>query len=283
MSGSLRAAALAALLLLLALPYPAVAATDCEKECPSNFEAYKENYFLVSRDRRVPDDDPARMPEEVIFQLSLKARIGSSEAWPLYLGYTQRSFWQLFDKEDSAPFRESNYNPEAFLDYRGVGTWVGDLNFRVGIEHESNGQSDPRSRSWNRTYLQVGQSWPALAWALKGWDRWNENPKNPPQDPKGDDNPDILSYLGSYELKGWWKPLDRLEASFLARRGKRELGHPVSGRVMVDWEFDTDNGFWLRFEYAAGYGDSLIDYNVDVRRTAVGIIVKPAGVEHRLD
>jgi phospholipase A1 len=74
-------------------------------------------------------------------------------------GYTQKSRWKLYDA--SAPFEENNYNPEIYYSYNtrdlfGLGPldWV-----TMGFEHESNGEDDDESRSWNRIYGQLRLQW----------------------------------------------------------------------------------------------------------------------------
>ncbi len=98
--------------------------------------------------------------DEVKFQLSL--------AFPLWRGilgensllgasYTQKSWWQLSNSKESAPFRETNYEPQLFLgfatDYQLAGWTLRDV--EMGYNHDSNGRSDPTSRSWNRLYARL--------------------------------------------------------------------------------------------------------------------------------
>ncbi|PID76162.1 MAG: phospholipase, partial [Deltaproteobacteria bacterium] len=55
---------------------------------------------------------------EVQFQLSIKMPLAidifGSEV-DAYAGYTMRSFWQAYNSGDSAPFRETNHQPELWL------------------------------------------------------------------------------------------------------------------------------------------------------------------------
>jgi len=85
---------------------------------------------------------------ELKFQLSLKTQlwpglIGDSSLW---FGYTQQSYWQIFaDSEASAPFRETNYQPELIWSFP---TDFGFMGLRgrtvnLALNHQSNGQSDP--------------------------------------------------------------------------------------------------------------------------------------------
>ena len=87
---------------------------------------------------------------EAVFQLSAKHRLFGTR---FYFAYTQISFWQAYDHEQSAPFRETNYNPEFFYRPTPVELESGLAGFDLGFEHESNGQIPPVSRSWNLLYI----------------------------------------------------------------------------------------------------------------------------------
>ena len=50
---------------------------------------------------------------EVKFQFSAKLKaIEIKERFDLWIAFTQLSFFQMYNKSKSAPFRESNYEPE---------------------------------------------------------------------------------------------------------------------------------------------------------------------------
>lgn len=139
------------------------------------------------------------LDDEVKFQLSL--------AFPLWRGiagdnsvlaasYTQRSWWQLSNKKESSPFRETNYEPQLFIgwltDYQFAGWTFREI--ETGFNHESNGRSDPTSRSWNRIYARFMAQKGDWQVDLKPWYRLNESSGS-------DDNPDINKYMGYYRLK----------------------------------------------------------------------------------
>ena len=97
---------------------------------------------------------------EAQYQLSLKTPLAQDfllEDDALFVGFTVRSFWQVYNNAISAPFRESTYETEVF--------WVkpvpweilgGDASLLVlGLSHQSNGRSLPLSRSWNRLYANL--------------------------------------------------------------------------------------------------------------------------------
>ena len=109
--------------------------------------------------------NPDYKPVEAKLQLSLRAKVVEDLLLPgadLWVAYTQRSLWQLWDSKDSSPFRSTDYQPEAIYVVpvpEKFGTLPFSINLRMlqfGIAHQSNGQTDPLSRSWNRVYLGAG-------------------------------------------------------------------------------------------------------------------------------
>ena len=115
-------------------------------------ELYKFNYLLpVTYAKTVPDD--GRKSVETKFQISLAKPLfydvfGLRES--LVAAYTQTSWWQI--TKTSAPFRETNYQPEIFLNFASPKylEQIGVKNLKFGLLHESNGRDGTNSRSWNR-------------------------------------------------------------------------------------------------------------------------------------
>ena len=71
----------------------------------------------------------------------------------LWFAYSQKSYWQVFNKDLSRPFRSTDFEPEAIYVYPHQIALSGGLNYRLSgaeVVHQSNGQSLPLSRSWNR-------------------------------------------------------------------------------------------------------------------------------------
>jgi phospholipase A1/A2 len=115
---------------------------------------------------------------QVKFQFSFKYDLWpSTSRHTVYLAYTQKSLWDLYDK--SSPFRESNYAPEIF--YAHYHTEVhgqpepgcGLFAEHVGVEHESNGEASDASRSWNRIFADVEATcYGEQAYGLLGLRAW---------------------------------------------------------------------------------------------------------------
>ena len=229
---------------------------------------HKTNYILPAT--WSPDWHGAEA--EVVFQLSIKQQMFINN---LFFGYTQKSFWQAYNREVSAPFRETNYNPEVF--YR----WLpGDDMFRrwhlerwgfdAGFEHESNGQVVPLSRSVNKLYFapfRLGNDGRSL-WYLKAWYRLPEERKDDPLEPIGDDNPDYDDFLGWSQLEYRHEFGNRWLLHAMARgnlatgkgAGELQLSVPVENRAF----------FWV-FSLFSGYGESLIDYDYGTTRVGIGL------------
>jgi phospholipase A1 len=235
-------------------------------------EPYKDNYLLPWTHDGVRSAD--RMADEAKFQISVRKELFRCAPLHVYMAYTQRSLWQVYDQTNSRPFRATDYNPELFLELHGESDASRPSLFRVGLEHESNGQSDPFSRSWNRIYAQPG--WGSLraeGVTFKLWWRIPEPRKASPADTSGDDNPDIQDYLGVAELNAWWTHSlgDRWEVLF--RRGYRD----GSETVRLDWDVPIGflgSGVAFRIELFSGYGETLIDYNRRISRFGLGIVFR---------
>ncbi|MDH5649779.1 MAG: phospholipase A, partial [Gammaproteobacteria bacterium] len=72
----------------------------------------------------------------------------------LYLAYTQKAHWQAYNSRDSAPFRDTNHEPELFITFLTNQRilWLKNRLISFGINHQSNGRSGSLSRSWNRLF-----------------------------------------------------------------------------------------------------------------------------------
>ena len=206
--------------------------------------------------------------EEAKYQISFKVPLltglldGRTTMW---FGYTQQSYWQVYNQDDSAPFRETNYEPEIFVRYQA--DWdigPGRLNgVALGFNHQSNGQSEPRSRSWNRIMANAAYSYDRWLFMVQPWYRIPEN--------SNDDNADIERYLGYANYQTVYKLTADRTFSLRLMNNLRSDDNKTS--VEFGYSFpmgDTIKGF---FQYYNGYGESLIDYNHRIQRFGIGIML----------
>ncbi|MCB1929309.1 MAG: phospholipase A [Rhodocyclaceae bacterium] len=245
------------------------------------FRPYKPVYMLPLRWSDNPNRNPRGYTErntpegqglkriEAKFQISFKAKLLESvfgDNGDLWFGYTQQANWQVYDKGDSAPFRESVYEPEFIAVWRTDIPVLG-LRWRMlslGFNHQSNGKTEPASRSWNRIYAEFGLEGEDFALLIKPWVRLPENEGN-------DDNRDIQDYIGRGELTGIWKR-DGHVVSLGLRHSLR--AHPSRGAATLDWAFPIRGYFKGHLQLFTGYGETLIDYNH--RQTVFGLGVSLA-------
>ncbi len=203
---------------------------------------------------------------EAVFQLSAKHRLFGSR---FYAAYTQISFWQAYDYRNSSPFRDTNYNPEIFYRFERSGTRPGRLGADAGLEHESNGQLLPLSRSWNLLYVAPWYERGDLLLYAKLRYRVPEKGKTSPADPEGDDNPDITDYLGHSDLHAFWR-FAGAHQLHLALRGVIGSG---KGNVSLAYScpMPRGEGSFLFLRLSHGYGESLMDYRHSISRVGVGV------------
>ena len=200
------------------------------------------------------------------FQLSFKTKIAENlfgDNGDLWTAYTQSSRWQVFNADESRPFRETNYEPEAMLVFRNgyrIGNWHGRM-MGIGVNHQSNGRSDPLSRSWNRVIATVGLDNGNWAFIARPW--WRV------PDGSDDDNPDIQNYLGRGDAMLVYSNHGH-EFSVLGRHSLRG-GEDSHGAVQVDWGFPIDRSFRGHLQLFHGYGESMIDYNHKATYVGLGI------------
>lgn len=247
---------------------------------------HNRNYLMPVSYLGDPNEEPYReaIPEfnagrelnstEIKFQLSLKFNIINDlllEDDSIHFGFTALSFWQAYNSDVSAPFRETNYEPELFwtapIDWRPLGLNANVMS--IGFSHQSNGQTGSLSRSWNRIYANF--TWEKNRWvfSLKPWWRIPEDEKEDRLQAEGDDNPDIEKFMGHFEFTTLYRKRNQ-EFSLMLRNNLRSENR---GAVQLDYTFPLWRGIRGFAQYFNGYGESLIDYNANVERFGVGILL----------
>lgn len=204
---------------------------------------------------------------EAKFQLSLKTKALENivgDNGDLWVGYTQSARWQVYNEDESRPFRETNYEPEASLMFRTNYNLFG-LNGRLlgfTFNHQSNGRSDPLSRSWNRIIFNLGLEKDNFALMLRPWYRMDEEKND-------DNNPDIKDYIGRGDLTAFYRKNNH-DFSLLLRHSLKG-GDKSHGAVQFDWSFPISGKLRGHFQLFDGYGESLIDYNHRATYAGLGV------------
>lgn len=200
-------------------------------------------------------------------QISMKTKLAqdvfdtNADVW---LGYTQQSYWQVYNGKSSRPFRSSDYQPEIFLTQPIKGNLPGNGSLRLlgaGLVHESNGQSDPLSRSWNRIYAMAGTEWGKLTVIPRLWLIANENSKD-------SDNPDIGDYMGYGDVR-WLYPLNDQSTVGGVMRYNPSTN---KGAIQVDYAYPLTGGMKAILQVFHGYGENIQDYNHKSTNVGIGIM-----------
>jgi phospholipase A1 len=222
---------------------------------------YRTNFLLpITYDLAHHNDDRSEM--ETMFQFSfkkdlLKDILGFNETFGI--AYTQRSWWQTM--KHSTPFRETNYLPEIYLSLPFWNDSSFFKSYKFAFLHESNGQNDPASRSWNRLYLEGFFHVKGLFINPRIWYRIYESKRT-------DDNPDILDYMGYGDLTLTYPHKDQLFKVLLRNNFDWDNNR---GAVQAEWTFPIfKSGAFGYVQLFDGYGESLIDYNERTRRISIG-------------
>lgn len=178
----------------------------------------------------------------------------------LNAAYTHHSWWQVYNSKWSKPFRETNYTPELF--YRKIvgskKTFLGlaPIAYDIGYVHESNGQIQSLSRSWDRVFFRTLFTSSSVSCIVSLWGRLPENPND-------DDNRDIVSFKGFGDL----------EVKKVLTNVTFEVKIPFARKPGVDLSvsFPWEEHYRLFISGRTGYGHSMIEYDRDSSRLGIGI------------
>ena len=245
-----------------------IAADAFPRTSPGRISIYQPNYFIYGA-----GGEPA-----VKFQLSFKYRIltfgRDTPERPrprLQFAYTQRSLWDV--KAASAPFHDTSYMPELFLEslepLRSGSHPLSFLGWAGGYKHESNGKNGEDSRGVNalfvRAYFEAGRT--------EGWYLVL--------------SPEVLHHVGSIDhmpdfekYRGYGKLIVAVghgagaslvwtaipEHSFEHVTNQLDLSIPIGIRAL-------DFAAFFLVQYFNGYAESLLDYTHRSQSVRAGISI----------
>jgi phospholipase A1 len=180
-----------------------------------------------------------------------------------FIGYTHLSFWQIYNEEWSRPFRETNYTPEFFARYifdeppSILGAKL--VAYDFGVVHQSNGQVQELSRSWNRLFVRAGILSGNTILNISLWHRLKESIED-------DENRNIYQFKGYGEIDLIYR-FNRENIQLKLIPGTKHL----SGELAISTPWKEGLRFYTKISH--GYGLSLQDYNHKNRKFAFGIIL----------
>jgi phospholipase A1/A2 len=204
---------------------------------------------------------------EAEFQISFLIPILRSKdytGWDFLFAYTHHSWWQVYNKDWSKQFRETNYMPELFA-RKLLLTKIPGSKYRIatldfGYAHQSNGQIQMLSRSWDRIFARTSILHDDFLINLALWYRLPEK--------KGEDeNPGIYETMGIGEIE-FIKSIGSHTLSIKTPLTTQHFSSEI--RYSYPWR---DRLRWF-FRFQGGYGHSLIEHDRPVQRFAVGIILE---------
>ncbi len=212
---------------------------------------------------------------EAELQVSLKLRfaenlLGLNERY--YASYTHQAFWQLY--AESAPFRETTYNPEVFVIFpiSGDNSFFNTKSIKLAFAHKSNGQGnieddsyekasdnpDNRSRSINYIYTEFSFQHDTLITELTLWIPIPENEND-------NDNPDLMDYTGFSSVK--FNYFYNKHMFTLMGRGNIET---KKGAIETTYSHPFVKDIYFYAKIFSGYGETLADYNNYKNKFSVG-------------
>ncbi len=219
---------------------------------------YRANYFIYTYNSD-PNEDPYQVEPsdfldngETKFQVSFKMPVATElfgGNTDLMFAFTSVAWWQMLNDDISNPFRETNYEPELFFQNYSEFDLFG-LKFtgwELGLNHQSNGQSIPTSRGWDRMFGSTSiELTDDLVLGLRAWYVYHS---------QEDNNPDIEKYMGYGDIGMGWVP-NRNTFTLMYRPASE------GGAVQATWSYPISKYLRLYAHYLIVYGESLFDYDV---------------------
>lgn len=231
------------------------------------FNIYDDTYFIMSHTFSINEDVYRDANDTELSTLNnFETKYQFSFSIPIFkfgnkvsamASYTQLSLWQLGNSKVSAPFRETNYQPQLFIMHHSHFHFFNSIEY--GYRHQSNGRGGEISRSWERLYISIEKNNSSFEYGVQAWLALEVS-----------DNDDIEDYIPPYFV--WVKFRESLD------NYKVKLFHNFdSNRNGIEFSYEHEINDVINF-YAqiwSGYGETLIDYNHNQTRVGVGVSIQP--------
>lgn len=235
-----------------------IQAQNHKQNYPNLINLYNPTYILPFYETNNPYDEiyinatpnAQRLKREELkayfsFLIPIVRHLYEEKPIALNFAYSQLMYWQVYAK--SQYFRETNYEPELFLE----NYFNKYMSAQLGVNHQSNGRGGYLERSWNRGYLQLkftGKNWLVK---VRGWDLIAEGSSSDLH------NPDIAYYLGYENIVLSYK-FGKLKTSVEAQNIESGFKR---GFVQTTISYPILKSISIYAQFFNGYGQSLIEYN----------------------
>ena len=219
------------------------------------FGMWRNSYFATGASL---DKPLSQYSADAKFQVSLGLRLWNIKGKAdIFFTYSQHSVWDIY--QESCPFRETAYNPGVWA------AWQVSEQTRLlfGIEHESNGQKDELSRSFNYATVAVLYE-PFSHWRFGGriWYGYYDH----------DTMFDYYDYRGVFHIWATYHTLnDRFSATALVNPSNIFRNYNI--QLEAAWKM-AKRGDWipsLYVQFSSGYGDTMLDYDRYHCKVRIGI------------
>jgi phospholipase A1 len=231
-----------------------------------HFTIHKSNYFITG----VPTNTQINSTTANLkYQISFKQSVTRDQLpWDthLYITYTQKSFWNVYD--ESLPFEDINFNPsisfeKAIYNKDEMLTGFATLSF----DHESNGRDSIASRNWNRfTASYTTRIAKKTIANFKAWFPFAYK----------SGNPDLLEFVGLTEinLEHAFKK-DKLYFNLMLRKGIHfDRRGAVRSRLLFNPFKTNRSNQYIMLEWYLGQAEGLLNYQKSSSMIRLGYVIK---------
>jgi phospholipase A1 len=191
---------------------------------------------------------------------------------PIYLGYTQTMFWNIYQK--SMPFYDINYHPEFYYSF------LNENNFSFktidfGYLHSSNGNKGKDSRSFDRVFLRAkylskinrhSLDFNLTLYKSYNWDSFNK---------------DIDHYIGFWDFKVTVSDVFTFKNQRLDFEGRifagKEIVNINHGAYQIGFIYSPSSINFnpaIYFQRYQGYFENLLEYNIEHTVYRLGILLQ---------
>lgn len=210
----------------------------------------------------------SNVADEIKIQISFRIPvIPINEHQRVFFAYTQTSFFQMYNGEDSAPFRDTDYAPELYWAYEGIGDIIRAVH--IGYKHLSNGERTLRSRAQNQLMLKLRAQYDTesglkIGALARAWAWINMNYEEVLLS-----NPDLARYRGYADVLVYLNYTNHL-FEFKVSPLISDI-HFWKPHFEVGYTYRLTKNLGIYAQYTNGYGDNIYEYKIHSNRLGVGI------------